>query len=220
MTLAIFDLDNTLIAGDSDHLWGDWLVTKGILDGASYKATNDRFLEEYQQGKLDIRAYLEFALRVLAEHDMAQLLEWRSEFYREMLPQLWLNRAQELVEKHRHQGHTLMIITATNDFVTAPMAREYGIPHLLATVAEQREGQFTGRVAGTPSFREGKVTRLNQWLAEHDETLEGSWFYSDSLNDLPLLEQVDNPVAVDPDSTLAATAQQRQWPVISLRDEQ
>lgn len=217
MTLAIFDLDNTLIAGDSDHLWGDWLVARGIINGATYKATNDRFLDDYQQGKLDIQAYLEFALKVLAEHDVAQLSQWRTEFFADMMPQLWLPKAQALVDKHREQGHTLMIITATNDFVTAPLAEKYGIPHLLATQAEQLDGQFTGRVSGIPSFREGKVTRLNQWLADNKETLTGSWFYSDSLNDLPLLEQVDNPVAVDPDDTLADIAKQNDWPILSLR---
>ena len=217
MTLAIFDLDNTLIAGDSDHLWGDWLVARGIINGATYKATNDRFLDDYQQGKLDIQAYLEFALKVLAEHDVAQLSQWRTEFFADMMPQLWLPKAQALVDKHREQGHTLMIITATNDFVTAPLAEKYGIPHLLATQAEQLDGQVTGRVSGIPSFREGKVTRLNQWLADNKETLTGSWFYSDSLNDLPLLEQVDNPVAVDPDDTLADIAKQNDWPILSLR---
>ena len=217
MTLAIFDLDNTLIAGDSDHLWGDWLVEKGIVDQQHYKETNDQFYVDYQNGRLDILAYLRFSLKVLADNDMAQLHFWREQFLAEKLDEMWLPKAAELVEKHRQQGHTLMIITATNDFVTAPLADRLGIDHLIATVAERRKERFTGDIDGTPSYREGKVSRLQAWLDDHGETLDGSYFYSDSHNDLPLLQQVDNPVAVDPDATLEREARERGWPVISLR---
>ncbi|MAX56179.1 MAG: HAD-IB family hydrolase [Alcanivoracaceae bacterium] len=217
MTLAIFDLDNTLIGCDSDHLWGDWLVEKGIVDAEHYKETNDQFYVDYQNGRLDIMAYLRFSLKVLADNDMAQLHFWREQFLAEKLDDMWLPKAAELVEKHRQQGHTLMIITATNDFVTAPLADRLGIEHLIATVAERRKEHYTGDIDGTPSYREGKVTRLQAWLESHDETLDGSYFYSDSHNDLPLLEQVANPVAVDPDATLEREARERGWPVISLR---
>ena len=217
MTLAIFDLDNTLIGCDSDHLWGDWLVEKGIVDAEHYKETNDQFYVDYQNGRLDIMAYLRFSLKVLADNDMAQLHFWREQFLAEKLDDMWLPKAAELGEKHRQQGHTLMIITATNDFVTAPLADRLGIEHLIATVAERRKEHYTGDIDGTPSYREGKVTRLQAWLESHDETLDGSYFYSDSHNDLPLLEQVANPVAVDPDATLEREARERGWPVISLR---
>ena len=217
MTLAIFDLDNTLIGCDSDHLWGDWLVEKGIVDAEHYKETNDQFYVDYQNGRLDILAYLRFSLKVLADNDMAQLHFWREQFLAEKLDEMWLPKAAELVEKHRQQGHTLMIITATNDFVTAPLADRLGIDHLIATMAERRKERFTGDIDGTPSYREGKVSRLQAWLDDHGETLDGSYFYSDSHNDLPLLQQVDNPVAVDPDATLEREARERGWPVISLR---
>ncbi|MDX1802927.1 MAG: HAD family hydrolase [Alcanivorax sp.] len=219
MTLAIFDLDNTLIAGDSDHLWGDWLVQQDIVDRQHYKETNDQFYADYQDGRLDIMAYLRFSLKVLADNDMAQLHYWRQQFLADTLPAIWLPQAEALLRKHRDQGHTLMIITATNDFVTAPLADRLGVDHLLATMAERRGHHYTGKVAGTPCYREGKVLRLREWLKSHDETLEGSWFYSDSHNDLPLLEKVDHPVAVDPDATLDRQARERGWPVISLRDK-
>ncbi|MCG8391954.1 MAG: HAD-IB family hydrolase [Pseudomonadales bacterium] len=217
MTLAIFDLDNTLIAGDSDHLWGDWLVEKGIVDQQHYKETNDQFYVDYQNGRLDIMAYLRFSLKVLADNDITQLHHWREQFLAEKLDTMWLPKAEALLQKHRDQGHTLMIITATNDFVTAPLADRLGVDHLIATVAERRKEHYTGDVAGIPSYRDGKVERLAEWLRDHDESLAGSWFYSDSHNDLPLLKKVDNPVAVDPDATLEREARERDWPVISLR---
>lgn len=217
MTLAIFDLDNTLIAGDSDHLWGDWLVSQGIVDQQHYKDTNDRFYDDYLQGRLDIMAYLRFSLQVLADNDVAQLHRWREQFLAEAVAQMWLPKAEALLQTHRDQGHTLMIITATNDFVTAPIAEKLGVDHLIATVAEQKNHRYTGEVAGTPSYREGKVERLGAWLHNNQESLEGSWFYSDSHNDLPLLNKVDNPVAVDPDATLEREALERGWPVMSLR---
>lgn len=217
MTLAIFDLDNTLLAGDSDHAWGEFLVEEGIVDAEEYRRANDRFYQEYLNGELDILHYLGFALQPLASHSMEELLAWREAFMEKKVRPMMQATADKLLESHREQGHTLMIITATNDFVTAPLADRLGIEHLIATVAERRKEHYTGDIDGTPSYREGKVTRLQAWLESHDETLDGSYFYSDSHNDLPLLEQVANPVAVDPDATLEREARERGWPVISLR---
>ncbi len=218
MALALFDLDNTLLAGDSDYLWGVHLAEIGVVDPREHHLANEQFYRDYQEGRLDIMAFLAFALRPLAENDPADLLRWREEFLRRRIDPIITPAARALVEKHRAAGDTLLVITATNSFVTAPIAERFGIPHLIATEPEQHEGRFTGRVAGTPSFREGKVERLQQWLDQHGQGLDGAWFYSDSHNDLPLLQRVDNPVAVDPDETLARHARQHHWPVISLRD--
>ena len=218
MSLAIFDLDNTLLAGDSDYLWGQFLVKEGIVDGEHYEAENLRFYEEYKAGGLDIYAFLRFSLRPLAEHDPAQLRAWREVFIERYIVPRIAPGTPALLERHRRQGDTLMIITATNHFVTAPIAALLGIEHLLATEPEFRNGRYTGEVSGIPCFQEGKVTRLQAWLDEHGMGLDGSWFYSDSHNDLPLLETVSHPVAVDPDDTLREWALTHQWPVISLRE--
>jgi HAD superfamily hydrolase (TIGR01490 family) len=217
MALAIFDLDNTLIAGDSDYLWGQHLISLGVVDGPSYEAANDRFYEDYRHGRLDIDAFLRFALRPLSEHPPAMLQRWRAEFIAERIDPILLPAAKALIERHRSAGDTLVIITATNAFVTAPIAERFGIEHLIATEPEQADGRFTGRVAGVPAFREGKVARLEQWLAARGESLDGSSFYSDSINDLPLLERVQWPAAVDPDERLARVAAERGWPIMSLR---
>ena len=217
MALAIFDLDNTLIAGDSDHLWGDFLVEKGLVDGAAYKATNDQFYQDYLNGRLDILAYLRFSLAVLARHDRDTLNRLHAEFMNDVIAPLMLPKAEALLDKHRQQGDFLLIITATNDFVTAPIAGKLGVDHLIATRAEQHDGRYTGDVEGIPCYREGKVERLRQWLSENGHTLDGSWFYSDSHNDLPLLEKVEHAVAVDPDPVLEREALERGWPVMSLR---
>ncbi len=217
--LALFDLDNTLLAGDSDHAWGDFLAERGIVDGRHYQETNNRFYNDYRAGRLDIHAYLTFALRILAEHSMEQLAAWHQEFMREKIVPMVLPKAVRLVDKHRRTGDTLVIITATNDFVTGPIADYFGVPHLIATTAERRQGRYTGGVTGTPCYREGKVTRLREWLAQHPHTLAGSVCYSDSHTDIPLLEQVATAVAVDPDDTLRAQAQARHWQVMSLRQD-
>ncbi len=216
MALAIFDLDNTLLAGDSDYLWGRFLVEKGAVDGNRYERENERFYQLYKEGRLDILEFLRFSLAPLRQHPRATLEAWRDEFLETHIAPLISQQARQLVEKHRQAGDTLMIITATNAFVTRPIAQRFGIEHLIATEPETLDGHYTGEVAGEPSFREGKVNRLQAWLSEHDTDLQGSWFYSDSHNDLPLLERVDHPVAVDPDATLTRVAQERQWPILEL----
>ncbi|MGV6397979.1 HAD family hydrolase [Pseudomonas caspiana] len=218
MRLALFDLDNTLLGGDSDHAWGDYLCERGILDTATYKTRNDEFYQDYLAGTLDLTAYLNFTLEILGRTDMAQLDEWHRDFMRDCIEPIMLPKALELIAKHREAGDKLVVITATNRFVTAPIVAQLGIDTLLATECEIIDGRYSGRTTDVPCFREGKVTRLNRWLEENQLSLEGSYFYSDSLNDLPLLEQVANPVAVDPDPKLRAEAENRGWPVITLRD--
>ncbi len=219
MPLAIFDLDNTLLSGDSDYLWGQFLGELGVVDRDSYERENERFYADYRAGQLDIMAFLRFSLAPLAAHPRDQLDAWHQTFMTTKIEPLIGAGALALVEQHRQAGDTLLIITATNAFVTAPIAQRFGIANLIATDPEQADGRFTGRVAGTPSFRDGKVARLEAWLAERDMTLDGSWFYSDSHNDLPLLERVSHPVAVDPDPTLARHAAAQGWPVISLAEQ-
>jgi HAD superfamily hydrolase (TIGR01490 family) len=217
MALAIFDLDNTLLAGDSDHLWGQFLVAQGLVDAADFARTNDAFYHDYQQGTLDIDAFLRFALRPLRDHTRELMEALRAQFVRERIEPLMLPAARALIDTHRTAGDTLLIITASNTFITAPTAALFGVPHLIATDPELLDGRFTGEVAGIPSFRDGKVRRLEVWLAAQGETLSGSSFYSDSHNDLPLLERVDRPVAVDPDPQLLAAAAERGWTILSLR---
>jgi HAD superfamily hydrolase (TIGR01490 family) len=216
MALAIFDLDNTLLSGDSDYLWGQFLCEIGVVDRASYERENARFYADYREGRLDIMAFLRFSLAPLAAHPREHLDAWHRRFMMEKIEPLIGPAAEALVEQHRAAGDTLMIITATNAFVTAPIAARFGIPHLIATEPEIVADRFTGRVAGTPSFREGKVERLSAWLEGRRELLDLAWFYSDSHNDLPLLERVAHPVAVDPDPSLAAYARSHDWPIISL----
>jgi HAD superfamily hydrolase (TIGR01490 family) len=220
VTLCLFDLDHTLLAGDSDYEWGQFLVDRGVLARDDYEAQNAAFFEQYKAGTLDIHEYLGFALRPLAAHTPADLARWHAEFMRERILPMITPRARALVSEHRDAGELCAVVTATNSFVTAPIARELDIPHLIATEPESLNGRFTGRVAGTPCFREGKIRRVDEWLAGMGRRLEDcgdSIFYSDSHNDLPLLERVRRPVAVDPDAQLAAEAARRGWPVISLR---
>ncbi|MDG1772749.1 MAG: HAD-IB family hydrolase [Oceanicoccus sp.] len=217
MTLAIFDLDNTLLGGDSDHAWGQFLVDQGIVDADAYQKANDYFFEQYQQGAMNVFEFLEFALKPLSQHPKAQLDAWHQLFMKQVVAPMRLTKADALLKKHRDQGDFLLIITATNRFVTEPIAESMGVDHILATEPEFIDGAYTGRVAGTPCFQAGKVERLNEWLAETRHSLEGSYFYSDSRNDLPLLEIVDYPVAVDADEALTQYAESQGWPVISLR---
>jgi len=220
MRLALFDLDNTLLAGDSDYEWGQFLVDRGVLEREAYEAQNRAYYEQYVAGTLDIHEFLGFALRPLAAHTRAELDRWHGEFMAARIRPMIAPGAHALVRGHQEAGDLCAIITATNSFVTAPIAREFGVEHLIATEPESRDGRFTGKVAGVPCFREGKVRRLDEWLAglgrRLDEFQESS-FYSDSHNDLALLERVTRPVAVDPDEALAAQAERRGWPVLSLR---
>lgn len=218
MRLALFDLDNTLLTGDSDYEWGQFLVDRGVLDRDTYEAQNRAYYEQYVAGTLDIHEYLGFALRPLAAHTPAELEKWHAEFMRLRILPMITPAARALVK--RHAAELCAIVTATNSFITAPIAREFGVAHLIATEPEKRDGRFTGRVSGTPCFREGKIERLHDWLSSLGHRLaefEQSTFYSDSHNDLPLLERVSRPVAVDPDKALAAAARRRGWAVISLR---
>jgi HAD superfamily hydrolase (TIGR01490 family) len=215
--LVLFDLDNTLLTGDSDFEWAQFLIEQGVLDRELYEARNQEFFDQYKAGTLDIHEFLDFQLAPLARHEREQLDAWHADFMAKRVRPIIAPRAAEIVARHRDA--LTAIVTATNRFITAPIARELGVAHLIATDIEEVEGRFTGKPRGTPNFREGKVERVNQWLASRGERLADfeSWFYSDSLNDLPLLALVTHPIAVDPDPTLRAHALAHGWPVISLR---
>jgi len=217
MRLALFDLDNTLLAGDSDFEWAQFLIEQGVLDREVYEARNLEFYEQYKAGTLDIHEFLDFQLKPLARHDRCVLDAWHRDFMARKIVPIMSESARRLVEQHT--GDLRAIVTATNSFVTTPIARAFGIEHLIATEPEERDGQFTGGVRGTPCFREGKVERVEAWLAQRGRSFtsfEKSWFYSDSMNDLPLLARVTHPVAVDPDDRLRAHAERNGWPVLRL----
>lgn len=219
MELALFDLDNTLLAGDSDYAWAQFLIEQGVLDRVQYEARNDEFFRQYKAGALDIHEFLAFQLAPLAEHSREQLDRWHAQFMTEKIQPMIGPAARGLVERHRSTGSLCAIVTATNSFVTAPIAREFGVPHLIATEPEEKDGRFTGGVAGLPCFQAGKVTRVVEWLAHGRrtfESFEATWFYSDSANDLPLLERVSNPVAVDPDDQLREVAAERGWTILEI----
>lgn len=220
MKLVLFDLDNTLLAGDSDFEWAQFLVSKGVLDREVHEAKNREFYEHYKAGTLDIHAFLDFQLKPLARHPREQLDAWHAEYMQTRVRPMMTDKARQLVQMHLGDCDLAAIITATNRFVTAPIAREFGIAHLIATEVEEIGGEYTGRGTGIPCFKEHKITRLEMWLADQGllwEDITQSWFYSDSLNDLPLLSKVNYPVAVDPDDTLEAHARLNGWPIISLR---
>lgn len=216
MALVIFDLDHTLLSGDSDHAWGQYLVDRGLVEPAEHQRRNDYFYQQYQAGTLDIHEYLAFALKPLTQHPLELMLAERQRFLDERIKPLISQKSRDLIAKHQQAGDTLLIITATNGFVTYPIAGLLGIEHIIAPEPELIDGNYSGAIVGIPSFQHGKVTRLQQWLEDKQLDLSGSYFYSDSHNDLPLLELVDHPVAVDPDDILNARAQQQGWPVISL----
>lgn len=217
MALAIFDLDETLISGDSDHEWGAFICGKGLAPRAAYEAENDRYFRDYKAGHLDIVAYLRFVLAPLKGMDAGQLKPLQDEFVRERIAPMLLPKAQALLEKHRSQGDSLLIISATNRIITEPIAKRLGVAELIASDVEWKDGRLTGEPLGTPAYREGKVVKLEAWLHEKGLDLKGSSFYSDSRNDLPLLEKVSRPVAVDADEVLSRAARERGWQQLSLR---
>ncbi|KHO64918.1 HAD family hydrolase [Pseudomonas flexibilis] len=217
MALALFDLDNTLLAGDSDHAWGEFLCRRGLVEVDSYRARNDAFYQDYLDGCLDVQAYQDFCQELLGRSEMAQLASWHREFMAEFIEPIVLAKGEALLRRHQEAGDRVVIITATNRFITGPIAARLGVETLLATECGMEDGRYIGRSVDVPCFQEGKVVRLERWLAENGLDLQGSWFYSDSRNDLPLLLRVSNPVAVDPDAVLRSEAEARGWPVISLR---
>ena len=219
MRLALFDLDHTLLSGDSDYEWTQYLVSKGILDRTTYEARNNEFYDQYKAGTMDIHEFLDFQLQSLADNPRTDLEQWHADFMETQIRPRLNQKARELVKRHLDQGDICAMVTATNSFVTGPIARELGIPHLIATIPAQENGQFTGKPRGLPSFREGKIARVDAWLESMGlwwNNFERSWFYSDSLNDLPLLQRVTDPVVVDPDATLRAHAENAGWPILNI----
>lgn len=217
MALAIFDLDNTLLGGDSDHAWGQFLVDRQLADAETYRKANDYFYEQYQNGTLNIDEFLEFSLKPLTQYSMDELAAFHEDFMESCIAPMMLPKAEALLNEHRAKGDYLLIITATNGFITRPIGKRLGVDDILATDPEILNGAYTGKYVGTPTFQLGKVTRLNEWLQDHPFDLSEAYFYSDSINDLPLLEKVGNPVAVDADPRLTELARARQWKEISLR---
>jgi HAD superfamily hydrolase (TIGR01490 family) len=219
MHLALFDLDNTLLPLDSDYEWGRFLGQVGAVDAQAYQAENERFYREYVAGTMDIAEFLGFCLAPLAAHPRDRLDAWHRQFMQEVILPAIRPSARALVGEHLERGDLCAIVTATNAFVTAPIAQAFGVEHLIATEIERIDGRITGRPHGTPTYREGKVLRTEQWLQSMGrrwDSFERSWFYSDSANDLPLLSRVTDPVPTNPDARLAASASARGWPVLRL----
>ena len=214
MALALFDLDNTLLNGDSDHSWGIYLAEIGAVDPQLQKDKQDYFYQQYLAGELDIHEFCEFQFKVLTEHSLEQLNAWHQDYMKSVVEPMIETGKADLIEKHRQANDDILIITATNDFITTPIAKRLGVDTLIATTAEFINGRYTGKVSGTPCFQDGKITRLNQWLATNNRPFENSFFYSDSINDLPLLQKVDTPIAVTPDDKLREYAIAHQWEII------
>ena len=221
--LALFDLDHTLLPCDSDYEWGQFLARIGVVDREHYEKQNERFYQDYKDGKLNIHEFLRFALKPLSEHSREQLKEWHDAFMKEVINGQLRQQAIDLVKRHQDAGDSCCVITATNSFVTRPIVESFGIEHLIATepatTANHPLAGFTGEVQGIPNFREGKITNLYDWLAGRKlalDTLPRSYFYSDSMNDLPLLEKVSHPIATNPDDRLRKEAQKRNWPILEL----
>jgi HAD superfamily hydrolase (TIGR01490 family) len=217
MALAIFDLDHTLLNGDSDYLWGEYMVANKIVNADVYQRENKAFLDDYLRGDLDNEVYLKFALKPLTQYPIDRLHAWRSDYVSHWIKPIVAKGTQALLDKHRAQGDELIIISATNLFITAPIAELLGIDQILSTEPEIIDNQYTGRYLGTPTFKEGKVTVLNEWLKNSNHSLSNSYFYSDSINDLPLLEKVSIPIVVNPDEKLSIVAQSRNWQILDLR---
>ena len=216
MNLAVFDLDHTLLNGDSDYLWGQFLVANELVDRDYYTRENQRFYDQYAVGTLDIHEFAAFSLKPLTEHPLARMEAIRARFVAECIAPIVSRDAPALLARHRQQGDELLITTATNRFIVEPIAAHLGVSQLLATEPERDGERFTGRISKS-NFRDAKVTNLQAWLAAHPVKFERLYGYSDSHNDLPLLEFADHPHAVDADPVLKAEAEKRGWPVISLR---
>ena len=220
MNLALFDLDNTILAGDSDYNWSRFLIQEGYLDGAIHAEKNEKFYADYKAGTLDIYAFVEFQFKPLARNPRTVLNQLLKKYVEEVIKPMITEKARALVKRHQDEGDLIIVITATNSFITKPIAELFGIGNLIGTDPEEKEGEFTGKVSGLPSFKEGKVTRLEAWLKGKNLSLasfEKSYFYSDSHNDLPLMQKVTHPVAVDSDDVLSEYAKSKGWPQISLR---
>lgn len=217
MTLALFDLDNTLIGGDSDYLWGEFVVSKSLVDVEEYQRLNHEFYLDYINGSLDVPAYLRFSMAPLAKIEPELLAQLHSEFMRECIDPIWLTKAETLIKQHRDFGRQVAVITATNRFIVEPIVQRFGVENLICSEPEILNGRYTGNFVGEPCFAEGKVIKIEEWLAANSLDLNSSWFYSDSHNDLPLLRKVTRPIAVDPDEKLKEIAQENDWQIISLR---
>jgi HAD superfamily hydrolase (TIGR01490 family) len=220
LNLALFDLDNTILAGDSDYNWSRFLIQEGYLDGAIHAEKNEKFYADYKAGTLDIYAFVEFQFKPLARNPRIVLNQLLKKYVEEVIKPMITEKARALVKRHQDEGDLIIVITATNSFITKPIAELFGIENLIGTDPEEKEGEFTGKVSGLPSFKEGKVTRLEAWLKGKNLSLasfEKSYFYSDSHNDLPLMQKVTHPVAVDSDDVLSEYAKSKGWPQISLR---
>ena len=215
LALALFDLDNTLLNGDSDSSWGVYLSDIGVLDANLEKEKQNKYYDDYKNGVLDIYEYLEHQFSTLSKYPISQLTNWRKDFVNEIIMPMYITGKKELVEHHREKGDDLVIITATNDFVAKPIADLFNVDHLIASTAQIIDNKYTGMVEGTPSYAHGKVTKLNEWLVLNNKTMDESWFYSDSFNDLPLLEYCDHPVVVTPDDKLRKHALTFNWPIIN-----
>lgn len=217
MALALFDLDQTLINGDSDFLWGDFLSEIGAVDAKEHQTKNKYFFDQYKLGKLDIDEYLDFALKPLSQYPLEQLNSWHQQFMQQKIAPILLDKAQAVIDEHKNKGDTIIIITATNDFITRPIANAYGVKYLIATKAEKKAGKYTGKFVGVPCFQSNKITKLKQWLDDKNMTLQDSYFYSDSYNDLSLLKLVDHPIVVHGDEKLLTTAKNNHWQTLSWK---
>ena len=217
--IALFDLDHTLVPFDSDYEWNEFTITMGWRDGVEFRRLNAGFFEQYKAGTLDLHDYVRFATSAIREQGAANSIAAHARFMRAVVQKGIKKQALELVRQHADAGAELVIVTATNEFVTRPIADAFGVKNLIAVELERdMQGELTGEIKGTPSFREGKVTRVSQWLADRGLDWSGveTWFYSDSMNDLPLLEKATHPVATNPEERLRALAHARGWRILDL----
>ena len=219
MALAIFDLDNTLLAGDSDHRWGEFLCDVGLANAEAFRQKNDAFYADYQAGSLDMTAYLDFVLEPLTGMERSAVRSLQRQFVAECVEPMLLDKAFDLLNEHRIKGDTLLMMTATHAVVAEPVAARLGFEHWLGSGVGLHDDRYTGKAEGIPCFQQGKVDHLADWRSRHPDIADPDdcWFYSDSHNDLPLLSAVGHPVAVDPDDTLRAHAEANDWPIMSLR---